>query len=154
LLICFSWAPPDLSSADVDAVLNAGVNVTAEVAPLWLQVIADVEVCVELLTVIDATALLTISASEKTQIELIVAQIYAVRIHTSPKWGPWLTSAQAILVSIDVCTEAHLSLLAKLFAQLDVNLQALLAICAKLSISLSVIATLWVPSWSEINDCF
>jgi hypothetical protein len=29
-----------------------------------------------------------------------------------------------------------------LFAQLDVNLQALLAICAKLSISLSVIATL------------
>jgi hypothetical protein len=43
-----------------------------------------------------------------------------------------------------VCTEAQLSLLVKLFAQLDVNLQALLAICAKLSISLSVIASLWV----------
>jgi hypothetical protein len=65
-------------SSDVDAVLNAGLNVTAEVSPLWLQVIADVEVAVDLLTVIDATALLTISASEKTQIELIVAQIYAV----------------------------------------------------------------------------
>jgi hypothetical protein len=41
-----------------------------------------------------------------------------------------------------VCTEAQLSLLAKLLVQLDVNLQLLLAICAKLSISLSVIATL------------
>jgi hypothetical protein len=71
--------------ADVDAVLNAGLNVTAEVSPLWLQVIADVEVAVDLLTVIDATALLTISATEKTQIELIVAQIYAVRIYSSPR---------------------------------------------------------------------
>jgi hypothetical protein len=63
----------------VDAVLNAGLNVTAEVQPLWLEVIADVEVAVDLLTVIDATALLSISAAEKTQIELLLAQIYAVR---------------------------------------------------------------------------
>jgi hypothetical protein len=128
--------------ADVDAVLNAGLNVTAEVSPLWLQVIADVEVAVDLLTVIDATALLTISASEKTQIELIIAQIYAVSRLRDSIDSMLTVLSQAIVLSIDVFATAELSLIAALIVQLDVNLQALLAIAAKLSVSLSVIATL------------
>jgi hypothetical protein len=112
------------------------------VSPLWLQVIADVEVAVDLLTVIDATALLTISASEKTQIELIIAQIYAVSRLRDSIDSMLTVLSQAIVLSIDVFATAELSLIAALIVQLDVNLQALLAIAAKLSVSLSVIATL------------